>query len=74
MEGGREGGRRRERERDRKRIKEEVFDDVLILYTHRECILHMCMYTQIHIENQRLVIHSVLVSSSIHQPSNPLGS
>jgi hypothetical protein len=37
----REGGRRRERERDRKRIKEEVLDEVLILYTHREYILHV---------------------------------
>ena len=75
-DGGREGGREteRERERDRNRIKEEVLDDVLILYTHREYILQMCMYVHTHIENQRLVIHSVLVSSSIHQLSNPLGS
>ena len=63
-----------ERERERERIKEEVLDDVLILYTHREYILQMCMYIHTHIENQRLVIHSVLVSSSIHQLSNPLGS
>jgi hypothetical protein len=73
-ERGREGGKEGEREGGRERIKEEVLDDVLILYTHREYILQMCMYIHTHIENQRLVIHSVLVSSSIHQPSNPLGS
>ena len=33
-----------ERERERESIKEEVLDDVLILYTRREYILHMCIY------------------------------
>ena len=32
------------RERERESIKEEVLDDVLILYTRREYILHMCIY------------------------------
>ena len=31
-------------ERERESIKEEVLDDVLILYTRREYILHMCIY------------------------------
>ena len=60
---------------ERESIKEEVLDDVLILYTHREyCKYILHVHIRTHIQNQRLVIHSVLVSSSIHHPSNPLGS
>ena len=40
------------RERERERIKEEVLDDVLILYTHKEYTLHMCMCTHKHIESR----------------------
>ena len=42
----------REREKERERIKEEVLVDVLILYTHKEYVLHMCMYIHTRIETR----------------------